>query len=130
MSNTNNQQDISSKLRSLSNYQLRTPEYLNGLVKSSSQAVGLGTPRSTTNNQNGKKTTAATSTTQAQDDIVKRFGFLDLEPLTGDENLNGLTLEWWGVDSKIYSNSYGEEIDGAPSASHEILVDIQITSCN
>lgn len=137
MSNTNNQQDITTKLKSMSNYQIKAgiqvPQYLNGLVKSSSQAIGLSTPKSTNESRpkSGSETEPKNRVTshyqhhyyQQQSELA-----VDLEPIsTSDEHFSHLRLDWWGLDKSSLFCLPHSDFD---SAINDVLVDIQMTSCN
>lgn len=122
MSNTH-QQDIPSKLKSLSNYQIRTP--LNGLVKSSTNAAGFSAPNSASNTN----TAASSNSTQNAFNVHSN---IDVENLPVDDAFAQLPLDWWGFDKKSYNVNFAdyysqqEQVDPLP----DVLVDIQISSCN
>lgn len=142
MSNTANQPDISSRLSSLSMYQIRpNARYLNGLVKSSSQAVGgFGTPRSTTGGEAARNGSMGSPTMSGENTRKAIVECLDLEPLPYEDHPVNLTLDWWGLDTSIYCGhtaSFETASVGSPAspttttfALQDILVEIQITSCN
>ena len=144
MSNTN-QHDITNKLKTFSsNYQINTPTYLNGFMKSktslttfNSNQMSGGTPHLATPSGSGgsgsKKLKNSSNvynfvTTSAQIDHVLEHNIafeskFDLEQIPSDETFKQLTLNWWGLDKDGNSVMATSKLD-------EMLVDVQISSCN
>lgn len=125
MSNTN-QQDITSKLKSLSNYQIKTPDYLNGFVKSTSAfSVKLNNSQSNmsfnglTNGDRIKRSDTSLDKTN-----IDFTNSLDLDSLPVDESFKPLSLNWWGINKSL------DYLEGTLNESSEMLIDIQISSCN
>jgi hypothetical protein len=122
-----NQQEITSKLKSLSNYQINAGQYLNGLVKSNSTY----SPTTSYGEANSRKTAETQTVSYAQNNRHRSntessdLAGLDLNPLPDDETYKPINIKWWQFEQD------GDAKNKKKSSLHEnTLVDVQISSCN
>ena len=109
-----NQQDLTSRLKSFSGYQLNTA--YNNLTKSASNQF-----MSKNNHPKNR-----TSNTNFECNNLITYPILDLDPFPEDDSFKPLSLKWWNFqyDGQIKT----EEIN--IQTQDEILLDIQMSSCN
>ncbi len=142
-----NQQEITSKLKSLSNYQINPAQYLNGLVKSNStysssqasnqtnQSVNITrnsmsytklsnqTPRSSYASHNSLNTIDQQF---KQSEIRNESLNIDLDNIPDDDTFKSLSIKWWGIDQD--GDSTTNISDDVQNDS--VLIDVQMSSCN
>ncbi len=149
MSNTNGQ-DITSRLKSMSNYNIGSPQqYINGLVKSNTNLNEFnGGPASANRyaSANGNNLTPAESvssqTSLDNNNLNSSAGYLaasmDLEPIANDDTFKPLSIKWWCLDkTEDYLNfidfcleEKNGDLNGCLKRLNEALIDVQMTSCN
>jgi hypothetical protein len=140
MSNSN-QQDLSDKLRTFSNYQVNTPTYLNDFIKSKTSLTGLSGAASASTAMNGTKKNAyqssapersnayglMPSTQQIDYALEHNVAFeskFDLEQIPSDETFKPLPMSWWDIEKDSQAGSNFQ------ASFKQIYVDVQISSCN
>jgi hypothetical protein len=116
LSNTN-QQNLASKLKSISGYNLNSPISLSNFIRSQSSNQTF-TPNTTNSKLNGSKHAK-------EAELINKYilSKLDLDEVPRDDSFRPLTLKWWGIDKR-------DDLINSEKSDIDILIDIQITSCN
>lgn len=119
-----NQQDITNKIKSFSNYQLYTNPYVNSFTKSpSNQFIS----KNFQSNLNKTPPSASSQNSSDTNSSTQQVPSLDLEPFQVDESSEQLTIKWWGFE---YDGRKITEINKINNDLENVLIDIQMSSCN
>ncbi len=158
ISNTNQPESITSKLMSISSYNLSSPQqYINGLIKSNTNLNEFvsnnnnsvnHTRNHNLNNSNYDFKNLTPSDSISSQTSLDRDNFLnayinssDLDIIQNDETFKPLSIKWWCLDrTDDYLNFFDfydengannnlTETDSLKKL-NEALIDIQISSCN
>lgn len=122
-----NQQEITSKLKSFSNYQINAGQYLNGLVKSNS-AYPPSTNYAQSNARKSHETpTGAYGYSRLKASAESEFACLDLEPIPDDDTYKPISIKWWQFEQDGDVKNMKKV---APGPNENTLVDVQMSSCN
>lgn len=112
------QQEITSKLKSFSNYQINAGQYLNGLVKSNSSYTSSNSAPSLQSQQKKLRNQASLNDE------------LELEALPDDEELyKPISTKWW-MGSSLEKDGDPKNEKSMPILDEQFLLDIKISSCN
>lgn len=112
---SSSQNEIASTVRSLSSYNIKTKQYINQFVKS-------------TSNFSMKKNSANESLNKNDDRNDRVNGFekmhvlFNLEPLITDEQFESKSLAWWKINPKLNHL--------CDSKAKKRLLDVQMSTCN
>lgn len=107
-----NQNEIASKVRSFSAYNLKTKNYLSNIVKSTSSFSFKGNESLNGKGDNSEKLNS----------FEKMQEMFNLEPLLTDEKYEAKSLDWWKINPKL--NHFYD-----PKANLRLL-DVQMSTCN
>ncbi len=115
-----NQQELTSKLKSMSNYTISTPKILNALTKSNSNTSNLNNESKyeNNNNNNRSKSKQHAMNTDVFEINLARDSKIDLEeiPTSNDDTFQSIPFEWWNYHKNLINS--------------QICVEVQISSCN
>ena len=130
-----NQQEISSKLKSISNYQINPAHYLNNLnnlVKSNSNSANFNYGGSQSSSNQGQNEALVPHSSENSNNTKhsklwnKNSHAVDLDELPADDSFKSLSLKWWGLDEDgdlLSSKKLNYDLN-------RIMLEISISSCN